>query len=143
VLGAPVPQNDNPTHVAAIAKIKSGQRVTIKDCIPHTYVPKKVREWGRVIHYSAQETVKKSNFEIWKETALSIVVTFYLPRAKSLPKRVKYPIKKPDDDNLMRPVQNVLQGVVYDNDSRIVDKHIKKRFHPEGRCGVHLIVEEI
>lgn len=140
VLGIPVPHNPRAGTVPAIAKMKRGLQVTLRDCYPIPFVPSKVREWQKVIHYSAQRKVQETDFEMWKDTPLLVDVTFYLPRPKSLPKRVQYPIKKPDDDNLMRPLQNALQGVVYDTDSRIVTKLVRKRFHPEGKIGVTISI---
>lgn len=141
VLGEPVPQGRPRTNVPALQNLKQGKPITVRDCIPIVYDPKESREWKQTIKYAAQRKVEETGHQIWRETALVVVATFFLLRPKSLPKRIKYPIKKPDDDNLMAAVQNALEGVVYVNDSAIVDKHVKKRFHPEGRCGVHVIVQ--
>lgn len=47
-------------------------------------------------------------------------VTFYLPRPKSLPKRVTDHLKKPDLDKLVRSVKDALTKVVWQDDSQVV-----------------------
>jgi crossover junction endodeoxyribonuclease RusA len=55
-------------------------------------------------------------------------VTFYLPRPKSAPRKVLYPATRPDLDKLVRSVFDSLQGIIYSEDSRIVDIDARKRF---------------
>lgn len=57
-------------------------------------------------------------------------VAFYLPRPKSLPKRVEHHIKKPDLDKLVRSVGDALTGVMWNDDSQVVDLQVRKRYAP-------------
>jgi Holliday junction resolvase RusA-like endonuclease len=62
------------------------------------------------------------------EAPLAIELTFHLPRPQSLPKRVLHHIKKPDCSNLLRAVEDALKGVVYRDDSQLVDVVVRKRY---------------
>lgn len=67
-----------------------------------------------------------------------IAMRFNMPRPKSTPKSVKYPMKsKSDWDNLAKSVQDALQGAgVIKNDVMVTDATVAKRFagpgHPAG-----------
>jgi Holliday junction resolvase RusA-like endonuclease len=67
-----------------------------------------------------------------------IAMRFNLPRPKSLPRSVKYPMKsKSDWDNLAKSVQDALQaGGLIKNDAMVTDGSAAKRFaepgHPVG-----------
>ena len=130
VLGDPVPQG-RPR-----AFVPKGQTR------PRVYDPNNARKWKHQLRYAAQQAVEKTDFEMWRETPLTLVLTFYLHRPKSLPKRILYPYKRPDLDNLEKAVMDGLQGVVFDDDSRIVAKQTLKAFHPEGKVGVWITVWE-
>lgn len=45
---------------------------------------------------------------------------FFLPRPKSLPRKVSYHLKKPDLDKLLRATKDALTGVLYRDDSQVV-----------------------
>ena len=59
---------------------------------------------------------------------LRLEATFYLPRPKTLPKRVRLPMKKPDLSNLLKTLEDAMEKFVYQNDSQLVDVSVKKRF---------------
>jgi len=77
------------------------------------------------------------------KTPLAVTVVFHLPRPKSLPKKVTRPVSRPDFDNLVKLVTDALQGFAYDNDSRIVDSYISKRFalYPD-QPRTEIVIEE-
>ena len=62
------------------------------------------------------------------------------------PKSSKYkelPYGKPDLDKLERAPMDALTELVYEDDGRIVDKKVGKRYctdHPDGKCGVMIKV---
>ena len=75
---------------------------------------------------------------------LTATLDFYLPRPKSAPKRVTLPIRKPDTSNLLKAAEDAMRGVVYADDSLIVDLHVRKRFaDAENPPGVHVLIEEL
>lgn len=62
-------------------------------------------------------------------TAVMLSVEFVLPRPVSLPKTKATPAatKKPDTDKLLRAVCDSLTGVVYADDSQVIDIRGRKR----------------
>ena len=61
------------------------------------------------------------------DCALSVDITFYFPKPKSR-KKYPYPSVKPDIENCTKSVIDALEGMIYTNDSRIVDLNIRKRY---------------
>lgn len=58
-------------------------------------------------------------------------LAFHLRRPASAPRRVRYPLRKPDVDNLAKSVLDALVNVAVLNDDNIVtDLTISKRFAP-------------
>jgi Holliday junction resolvase RusA-like endonuclease len=57
-----------------------------------------------------------------------LLVAFYLPRPKSLPKRVVQHTRKPDLDKLLRSVKDGLKAVGWKDDSQVVDVIAIKRY---------------
>jgi Holliday junction resolvase RusA-like endonuclease len=74
---------------------------------------------------------------------LSLTVWFYLPRPASLPKRVKYPIRKPDGSKLLRSVEDSLTGILVADDARFVDLFARKRFAEDGPPRVVIRIKEV
>ena len=64
--------------------------------------------------------------------ALSVRLDFYLPRPKSLPKRVLYSVKKPDLDKLVRTVFDGMTGILFKDDSQIVSLTASKEYAANG-----------
>jgi len=62
-------------------------------------------------------------------TAVVMTVEFVLPRPVSLPKSKPTPLatKKPDTDKLLRAIGDALTGVVYADDSQVIDIRGRKR----------------
>jgi Holliday junction resolvase RusA-like endonuclease len=74
---------------------------------------------------------------------LILRLTFYLPRPTSLPKRFAHlalPVKRPDFDNLFHKLTDKFNGVLWADDSQIVDCLIRKRYPLDGRTGVEITV---
>lgn len=69
---------------------------------------------------------------------IAIQAAFYLPRVSSLPRTITAPIKKPDLDKLVRCLCDALTGVVYRDDSQVVEISVSKRFDaaPHARIEV-------
>jgi Holliday junction resolvase RusA-like endonuclease len=57
-----------------------------------------------------------------------LVVTFHLPRPKSLPQRVVHHVTRPDCDKAARCVLDALTGVLYRDDGQVVELHVRKQF---------------
>jgi crossover junction endodeoxyribonuclease RusA len=77
------------------------------------------------------------------EGALLLTAEFVMPRPKSLPKRLPTPphTKKPDCDKLIRAVMDALTGVIYRDDSQVIDLHPTKRYAElDEQPGAHIRV---
>ena len=104
------------------------------------YDPAKSKDWKRTV--MAQALVVKP--ERLLDGALEGEIDFYLPRPKSLPKRVAYPIKKPDVSNLLKGTEDALRGIIFADDSQIVTLRITKHYAIDGSPpGVRLRLTEL
>jgi Holliday junction resolvase RusA-like endonuclease len=65
---------------------------------------------------------------------LSLLIRAYRTRPKSRP-RDEWADTKPDADNIHKLITDALEGVLWVNDSRIVDTRCMKKFAPEGTPG--------
>ena len=65
---------------------------------------------------------------------ISLEIIAFKSRPKSHPSE-RYAATKPDYDNIAKLVGDALEGVLWVNDSRIVDARIIKRFAPTGTLG--------
>ena len=66
------------------------------------------------------------------EGALAVTLHFFLPRPKSLPKRVLFSSKKPDLDKLVRTVFDGMTGILFKDDSQIVSLRASKEYVANG-----------
>jgi Holliday junction resolvase RusA-like endonuclease len=57
-----------------------------------------------------------------------LVMTFHLPRPKSLPRYVAHHLTRPDCDKAARCVLDALTGVLYHDDKQVVELHVRKQF---------------
>ena len=69
-----------------------------------------------------------------------LMVAFYLPRPKSLPKRVTQHLKKPDLDKLTRSVKDALTKVVWSDDAQVVQLKATKAYAADGESPRAVIV---
>jgi len=59
-------------------------------------------------------------------------IAFFLPRPKSLPRRVTAHTKAPDLDKFVRALQDALTAIVFRDDAQIVDLVAMKRYAAPG-----------
>jgi Holliday junction resolvase RusA-like endonuclease len=88
-----------------------------------------------------RENVLKLGQRFDAGTPLKMEITFYRQRPKSLPKRVKYPVQKPDLTNYLRLVEDSLEGYLYSSDSNIVEIKATKGFGEPPR--IELLLESL
>lgn len=82
-----------------------------------------LKAWERSIRDAAQGhagTLLLDAVDVWLD--------FYLPRPKSLPKKVVHNIKKPDVDKLARAALDALTGVLWKDDSQVVSLIVSKQY---------------
>jgi crossover junction endodeoxyribonuclease RusA len=70
-----------------------------------------------------------SDLEFLTGCATRVQITFRLPKPKSTPARVLFPVKRPDIDKLARAVlDGLVAGGALADDSQVVDLLVSKRF---------------
>lgn len=82
-----------------------------------TYDPDKSHNWKDYVRSCVLNELKHRPL---LETALLMRIAFFLPRPKTLPKKVMWHTKKPDLDNLAKAVKDALKGICYRDDSQII-----------------------
>lgn len=110
-----------------------------------TYTPEKTRTYETLIKDAARQAMGVSEP---LETPVSLYLYIRVPiPASSTKKRLQAiadgsekPIKKPDASNVLKSVEDGMNGVVYKDDSQIVNIHVTKVFSSEP--GVDICVKE-
>ena len=119
-----------------IAKIK---RVVITDANPNS------ADWKTDVKHEAQ---RNYSAELW-DGPIFLKLTFNIVRPKSHYRSGKnshllkdsaplFPTSKPDALKLARGVEDALTGVVWKDDSLIVDEHLHKRFADKPGCKIEV-----
>lgn len=111
--------------------------VRLPNGITTTYTPKKTQSWEDMIRLQ----ILKHKPEKLIDGAMALKATFFLQKGKSISKKREYPETKPDLDNLLKCLTDAMEGIIYTNDSRIVDESVGKRYGDPPRVEVSL--EEI
>jgi Holliday junction resolvase RusA-like endonuclease len=85
---------------------------------------KKLKPWRQEISRAALDAMAKEREGLAepfaREVPVCVRLDFFLARPASLPKRCTWPVKKPDSDKLCRGVLDALTGVVFVDDSQVV-----------------------
>lgn len=117
-----------PKERARVVRTKGGRTVS--------FTPQQTADWEA--SFAGQALAHRPAVPL--DGPISITATFYLPRPASRPKRETLPDRKPDWDNLAKCV-DALEGIMWTNDSRIVDADIHKRYGMPPR--VEIRIEEV
>ena len=126
VPGVPAPKG---SMRARSVRTKGGKHRTVM-----THDNEATEPWMVAVGWAGRQAMQGRS--LWRNTALGVDVTFWLPRPSShftkggsLRKSAPpFPHTKPDRDKLERCVWDALEGVVFDNDSRIVSGRSIKRW---------------
>jgi Holliday junction resolvase RusA-like endonuclease len=73
---------------------------------------------------------------------LAFTALFYLPRPATASRKVVFPTKRPDIDNLVHKLTDQFNGVFWQDDSQVIDFIVRKRF-AQVRPGVEIVVEPV
>lgn len=92
-----------------------------------------VKQWQQLVAERANVALSECADAELLTDAVRLTVAFYLPRPKSLPKKVRACIKKPDLDKLVRAVKDALTSVVWQDDSQVVELLATKHYAPDDR----------
>jgi Holliday junction resolvase RusA-like endonuclease len=134
VYGAPVAQQRHRERNFIVQTPKGLRACSQK------YDPKESRSWKQDVKAQVLEQLGAS-LPGYVPVALHdgpvvLDLFFYLPRPKSLPKRVRHHVKKPDRDNLEKGVKDALKGILWRDDSQVVDGRTRKMYGDPPRVVV-------
>lgn len=129
------------TIVIPIAPVAKGRPQFTKN--GQTYTPKKTRDYEDMVRFVAQAAKIRA-----VTGAVSMTVQFYMPIPKSWSKAKKQraesgeirPATKPDATNLVKAIEDGLNGVAYTDDSQIVDLTVHKYY---GKPRTVITIEEV
>ena len=110
-----------------------------------TYTPDKTRNYEALIKEAAIQAMGSNEI---LETPVNLYLYIRAPIPKSLPKKrleaclngLEKPIKKPDASNVLKSVEDAMNGVVYKDDSQIVNIHVSKVY--SSVSGVDVCIKE-
>ncbi|RYZ83149.1 MAG: RusA family crossover junction endodeoxyribonuclease [Proteobacteria bacterium] len=101
----------------------------------HTYKDSETRAYMEAIAQSI-----RTQYQGWPlDMPLSVVYRCYRARPKS-DRKSKWPATKPDFDNYAKAIGDALTGIVWVDDSRIVDGQVIKLFAEEENPRIEIIV---
>lgn len=109
------------------------------------YDPAKSRDYKAYVKYVATHEAKKQRWE-YTERPLWLSVIAYMGIPKSKSKKFKQaakdgwerPTKKPDLSNIVKGIEDALNGLLYKDDSQIVKLDVTKYYSEEPRVEVFL-----
>jgi Holliday junction resolvase RusA-like endonuclease len=101
---------------------------------------KGLKAWEQAVRYEAQ---RAANGLFFQDEPVGLAVYFHLPRPKSLPKKVHAHTKRPDLDKLTRAVGDALTGVVWHDDSQLVQIEAMKGYSGDDAPGCTVVVREM
>lgn len=91
----------------------------------------KSKGWQQLVAEAASRALQGSG-QLF-HGSIKLDVAFHLPRPKSLPRTRETPMtKKPDCDKLLRSTVDALTGVIFRDDSQVVDVHVTKQYAALG-----------
>lgn len=62
------------------------------------------------------------------EGPVSVIAKFFVARPKSAPKRIKFPATRPDLDNYFKTLLDALNGLLFHDDSQVIEANIAKEY---------------
>jgi Holliday junction resolvase RusA-like endonuclease len=109
------------------------------------YTPEKTRSYEALIKDAARQAMGSSSP---LETPVSLYLYIRVPipasatkkRLQAISSGDEKPTKKPDASNILKSVEDGMNGVVYKDDSQIVNIHVTKVY--SSQAGVDICVKE-
>lgn len=122
----------NPVPQGRPRATKRGDHVRLYD-------PAKSKEWKREV---LRQATKQSQSLIPFTGPVFMRCTFLMPKPKSLPKKVVNHVKKPDLTNLIKGIEDALEGLCYYNDSQITTLVCRKEYSTEPGVDIEIVCSE-
>jgi len=93
-----------------------------------------LKSWRQLVAEAANRAVasRPANERGLLLEGVRLTIAFYLPRPKSLPKRVTAHTKKPDIDKLVRACCDALTAICFRDDSQVCELVTAKHYAAEG-----------
>ncbi|MFH1615841.1 MAG: RusA family crossover junction endodeoxyribonuclease [Planctomycetota bacterium] len=119
VRGRPIPKGSKKF----IGRTKKGYGIVID-------ANKNTKPWQNLIKMIAADYAPSGG--PWSGP-VGMKLRFWMLKPAKIPKdRLGYPTTRPDSLKLARAVEDALSGIIYKDDSQVVDLHIEKRYGPVG-----------
>jgi Holliday junction resolvase RusA-like endonuclease len=140
VLGLPRPAGSKRAFAIRKAGIPTGRIAVVDAC-------KESRDWKNTVSQEAAIAMSEEDRQMFTGP-VSLSVIFHLPRPKGHYRTGKnaaelrrtapeYPITKPDLLKLTRAVEDALTGIVWRDDSQVVEQRLEKRYGKPG-CTIQI-----
>ena len=97
------------------------------------YDPKQCKVFKETIAWHAKVAAMQNGLKEPIRGAIALSLTFQMGENK----KERFHTKRPDIDNLAKSVKDALKGIIYHDDSQIVEAHLFKKY------GKHLVRVEI
>ena len=117
---------------------------------PKAYDPEKSRNYKAYVRMLATQAMKDTGFErIDGPCAVLINAFFEVPKSKSKRfreaalKGTERPTKKPDIDNIVKAIQDALNGLTYKDDACIVDLACHKYYGEIPQVTVYVMTRDV
>jgi len=104
-----------------------------------TYTNPSVKDWQPRIATEAQ-AVRGEEPPWGEDEAVGLLIDFYLPRPKSLPKKYTQHVSRPDMDKLVRAVFDALTDIFFEDDSQVNHLVVSKHYATDTPTGVQVQV---
>lgn len=98
-----------------------------------------LKGWRDLVASAASEAIQASGWT-QPEGPVRLMANFYLPRPKSLAKKDRPHVTKPDLDKLARSLGDALSGVAYKDDNQVVQLKCSKAYAAPGEAPHAVIV---
>jgi Holliday junction resolvase RusA-like endonuclease len=124
-----------------VAQARAGRRHFIAGgrACSQTFDPAKSKNWKQDVRLQVLAELRKAgDVPTAHEGPVIMDLFFYLPRPKSLPKRVVHHLKKPDKGNLEKGVEDALKGLIWRDDSQVIDGRVRKQYGDPPRVVIAL-----
>lgn len=142
VFGKPAASGIRPVPIRAAGGVVIGQRLADGR---NAEQAKRIRSWKSEVAQTAAEHFRGELLD----GPLELELTFYSVRpaghsgtgrnaGKLKDSAPEFPITRPDALKMARLVEDALQGVIYRDDSQIVDEHLYKRYGEPARCVIRV-----
>lgn len=113
--------------VLGIARPKGSTRAFIRPGMKFPIVTsdnKSVKGWED----SVRAAIQQHAAGVFFQGPVVVFIHFYLPRPKTLAKKIQHHTKKPDLDKLARGSLDAMKGTLWNDDSQVVALSVTKRY---------------